>query len=221
MIKYSIYTDGSCLGNPGPGGWAFLLKSTKDSFSKSGTANVTTNNRMEMQAMIEGFLELKKTPDPASVAIYSDSRLIINTLTLNWKRKTNLDLWTLLDQVIADLTDKGWQIEWHWVKGHAGHTENEIVNDLAQKAAASLQKNMPYAAQIKSGPAKSTLIQTKILPPSEEDAKLRNIIEENSFNCSACKTSGPGILSRKTATGPVRVDCSSCGKYIKFAKQSK
>jgi ribonuclease HI len=136
MLHISIYTDGSCLGNPGPGGWAALIRLAQGTQKKEkriqGGAAHTTNNRMELQAVIEAlrFLHEKKIDIDIPVAVYSDSSWVINTLTQGWKRKANLDLWAELEPLIAHRS-----IEWHWVKGHAGHAENEDCDQRAQKEA--------------------------------------------------------------------------------------
>ena len=123
-----IYTDGSCLGNPGPGGWAYIIvHDGKPRREDSGHCSNTTNNRMEMMAAIEA---LKAIPPSQSVVLYSDSQLLIKTMTLGWKRKKNQDLWNELDQLAATH-----RITWQWVRGHNGHPENEACDNLAQRAA--------------------------------------------------------------------------------------
>ncbi|MDB9311638.1 ribonuclease HI [Spirulina sp. CS-785/01] len=124
----TIYTDGACLGNPGVGGYAALLmygEHQKEISGSEGTA--TTNNRMEMQAAIAGLQALKF---PCQVKLYSDSQLLVNTMTKNWKRKANQDLWATLDQLV-----KEHQVEWFWVKGHADNPYNQRVDELAVAAA--------------------------------------------------------------------------------------
>ena len=90
-----IYTDGSCLSNPGPGGWAAIILNDISKKILKGGENNTTNNRMEMMAVISG---LESVSNDGDVTIYSDSKYVINSITLGWKRKANLDLWELLDQ---------------------------------------------------------------------------------------------------------------------------
>jgi len=123
-----IYTDGSCLGNPGPGGWAYIIQSDEQRTEGFGHCAETTNNRMEMTAAIEA---LKLLPPSQSIVLHSDSQLLINTMTLGWKRKKNQDLWAELDQLAALH-----RITWQWVRGHNGHPENEACDSLAQRAAA-------------------------------------------------------------------------------------
>ena len=134
-----IFTDGACSGNPGPGGWGAILRFKDREKELSGGAQETTNNRMELQAAIEGLRALKR---PMRVAIHTDSTYVKDGVTkwiVNWKRngwKTaakkrvkNVDLWQALDDVLI-----GHDVEWHWVKGHAGHPENERADALARAA---------------------------------------------------------------------------------------
>ena len=134
-----IYTDGACKGNPGPGGWAALLRYGGIEKVLSGAELATTNNRMEMQAAISGIGLLTKA---CKVAVYTDSKYVKDGITKwihNWKKNNwsksdkgvvkNVDLWKELDL----LTEKH-QVEWHWVKGHSGHPENELVDAKAKEA---------------------------------------------------------------------------------------
>lgn len=130
-MKIQIYTDGSCLGNPGPGAWAFLARVDGEETRKQGGEPYTTNNRMELTAVIEALLWLEKEhPKERTLDVYSDSTWVISTITKNWKRKKNLDLWERLTPL---LTDK--KISWNWVRGHNGHKENEDCDVRAQKEA--------------------------------------------------------------------------------------
>ena len=126
-----IYTDGSCIGNPGKGGWAFIfINKDNDEIHFSDSDENTTNNRMEMKAVIEGlkFLSAKE-----SCIIYSDSQLVINCATNKWKRKSNLDLWKEYDKVSSNKN-----IEFVWVKGHSGNEYNELVDKMALHEAKSI-----------------------------------------------------------------------------------
>ena len=136
MSKVYLYTDGACSGNPGPGGWACLLKYNEIAKEISGGAEKTTNNQMELTAVIEGLSLLKK---PCEVELFTDSKYVLEGATKwlqgwiqkGWKRADkkpvlNRDLW---EQLIP-LFNKH-SITWHWVKGHAGHPENERVDSLA------------------------------------------------------------------------------------------
>lgn len=126
-MAVQIYTDGSCLGNPGPGGWAALVKSDKQVFKIKGGTKDTTNNRMELTAVIWGIkTAMVKFPDVEDYEIYSDSSWVINTMSKGWKRKMNLDLWAELKPFL-----QGKKIAWNWVRGHNGHPENEACDKLA------------------------------------------------------------------------------------------
>jgi ribonuclease HI len=135
----SIYTDGACSGNPGPGGWAALLRYGLREKELSGGVSKTTNNRMEMTAALEALKSLKT---PCQVDFYSDSEYLRKGITewmANWKRRgwkttakkpvKNQDLWKALDNAIQPH-----QINWHWVRGHAGHRDNERVDRMARQA---------------------------------------------------------------------------------------
>jgi ribonuclease HI len=134
-----IFTDGACRGNPGPGGWAALLRYGDAEKLISGAAPDTTNNRMELQAAISALEVLRR---PSSVAITTDSEYLrqgINQWIQKWKRNgwrtsqrkpvKNRDLWQRLDELVQQH-----QIEWHWVRGHSGHPENEQVDEAANVA---------------------------------------------------------------------------------------
>jgi len=129
-----IYTDGACLNNPGPGGWGVIIVEKDKKIVFGGNERETTNNRMELTAVIEGLKQIsKETP----VKIFSDSTYVINTMTKNWKRKKNNDLWDALDnQVLSRI------IEWNWVKGHAGNLFNEEADKIAYSEALKIQKQI-------------------------------------------------------------------------------
>ena len=112
-MEIKIYTDGSCIGNPGPGGWACIIILPGTEVILKGGEPASTNNRMEMTAIIKALEYLHKSyknTHALKIKIYSDSNLIIQTLTQNWKRKKNTDLWAQLDKLRAPL-----DIEWNWV----------------------------------------------------------------------------------------------------------
>ncbi len=131
MATYDIYTDGSCSGNPGPGGWGAIVIDGVNTTHLSGGERSTTNNRMEMLAVIEGLASL---PAGSQVTIHSDSQYVINSMTKNWKRNANLDLWTRLDGLASERA-----VEWEWVRGHNGHPLNEAVDRLAVAAMTELK----------------------------------------------------------------------------------
>jgi ribonuclease HI len=141
MNTVEIYTDGACKGNPGPGGWGALLRSPSGQEKELfGGELGTTNNRMELLAVIEALRALKR---PCTVALYLDSEYVRKGITEwihGWKARgwrtaakqpvKNADLWQQLDE----LTHQGdHDIAWHWVKGHAGHVDNERADDLANR----------------------------------------------------------------------------------------
>lgn len=135
-----IWTDGACLGNPGPGGWGAVLRWNGHEKTLSGAEAATTNNRMELMAAIEALEALKR---PSSVVLTTDSQYVRKGMLewlANWKRngwKTaakkpvkNVELWQRLDAAVARH-----QVRWEWVKGHSGHPENERADQLASDAA--------------------------------------------------------------------------------------
>jgi ribonuclease HI len=126
----TVYTDGSCLGNPGPGGWSFLVLSDGGVEKRSGGEVKTTNNRMELQAVIEALLFVPNN----HIEVHTDSLLVLNCATNVWKRKANLDLWTQFDQAST-----GKQLMWKWVRGHAGDKYNEEADRLARQKAIKYQ----------------------------------------------------------------------------------
>ena len=122
-----IHTDGACRGNPGPGGWAAVIQQNGNQQIISGADRHTTNNRMEMTAVIKGL----ETVDPsAKVLISSDSTYVVNTMTKGWKRKANHDLWEQLDRLVS-----GRDISWRWVRGHSGDPGNELADSAATREA--------------------------------------------------------------------------------------
>ncbi|MDX1796734.1 MAG: ribonuclease HI [Hydrogenovibrio sp.] len=139
MHEVEIFTDGGCRGNPGIGGWGALLRTGKHEKTLKGAERDTTNNRMELTAAIKALQALKK---PCKVVLTTDSQYVKNGITQwlpNWKKNNwktaakkpvkNQDLWQALDAAIQTH-----QVEWAWVKGHAGHAENERADELANQA---------------------------------------------------------------------------------------
>ena len=143
--KVEIFTDGACRGNPGPGGWGALLRSGATERPLYGGEADTTNNRMELTAAIEALRALKR---PCKVVLTTDSQYVRKGITEwlpNWKKRNwktaskapvkNADLWRALDEMAAKH-----EIEWHWVKGHSGHRENELADALANRGIDELKR---------------------------------------------------------------------------------
>ena len=138
MKTVEIFTDGACRGNPGPGGWGALLRYGDNERTLCGGEHETTNNRMELMAVIQGLSALQRS---CEVRLTSDSTYVLKGIQEwmpNWKKRgwktaskkpvKNVDLWQQLDQLVALHT-----IDWQWVKGHSGHAENEIADQLANR----------------------------------------------------------------------------------------
>ena len=138
MKTVEIFTDGACRGNPGPGGWGALLRYGDNERSLCGGEHETTNNRMELMAVIKGLSALQRS---CEVTVTSDSTYVLKGIQEwmpNWKKKgwktaskkpvKNVDLWQQLDELVELHT-----IDWQWVKGHSGHAEDEIADQLANR----------------------------------------------------------------------------------------
>ncbi len=138
MKEITIITDGSCRGNPGPGGWAALLRYGNYKRQIQGGARATTNNQMEMTALIEG---LKIVKEPCKIKVVTDSKYLINAFTEGWLKNWQRNGWKTSagkpvknDELWKELLEltKPHTITWEWVKGHAGHPDNEAVDAAAQ-----------------------------------------------------------------------------------------
>jgi ribonuclease HI len=138
-VPVEAFTDGACRGNPGPGGWGVLLRYQGNEKTLYGAEQETTNNRMELMAAIQALESLTRQ---CSVILTTDSQYVQKGITEwlpNWKKRgwktaarkpvKNADLWRRLDQAVADH-----DVEWHWVRGHSGHPENEQADALANRA---------------------------------------------------------------------------------------
>ena len=146
MNAVQIYTDGACKGNPGPGGWGVLLRSRSGEKELYGGAGATTNNRMELMAVIEALTALKR---PCAVTLFLDSEYVRKGITewiSGWKARgwrtaakqpvKNVDLWQQLDALVSG---GGHQIDWRWVKGHSGDPGNERADQLANRGVESVR----------------------------------------------------------------------------------
>lgn len=145
MDRVEVFTDGACSGNPGPGGWGAILRAKGSEKELSGAEAETTNNRMELMAVIAAMEALKR---PCAVTITTDSQYVMKGMTEwldGWKRKNwrtankkpvkNVDLWQRLDAAI-----QSHQVDWQWVRGHDGHPENERADQLAVAARETLKR---------------------------------------------------------------------------------
>jgi ribonuclease HI len=154
MKTVEVYTDGACSGNPGPGGWGAMMRYNAKVKELSGGEAMTTNNRMELTAAIEALKALK---EPCRVELHTDSEYVKNGISAwieGWKRngwKTadkkpvkNAELWQALDEA-----RKRHDVHWHWVKGHAGHPENERADELARAGMAPFKPRRPQSAAAK------------------------------------------------------------------------
>ena len=142
-----LFTDGACSGNPGPGGWAYVLRHPASGSERedSGAETQTTNNRMELRAVIEGLAAITR---PSVIDLTSDSQYVLNGLKdwmKDWKKRgwktaakqpvKNVDLWQMLDVMIARH-----EVKFHWIKGHAGHAENERCDHLSVVATEAVKR---------------------------------------------------------------------------------
>lgn len=145
MKQVEIFTDGACKGNPGPGGWGALLRFNGVEKTLSGAEPNTTNNRMELTAAIKALEALKQ---PCAVDLTTDSQYVRQGITewiTQWKSRgwrtsakkpvVNVDLWQRLDEL-----NQTHKVSWHWVKGHSGHRENDMVDELANQAIEALRR---------------------------------------------------------------------------------
>ena len=201
-----IYTDGACHRNPGPGGWAAIIVEDGSKRAVHGKQARTTNNRMELQAVIEGLRAVKES---AEVTVHSDSQYVVNTMTRNWKRKANTDLWTSLD---AEASTR--RVRWRWVKGHAGDPLNEEADALASREAGM---NMPQGSAPSlthvgaSGEARMVDVGSK--PDTEREAVAKGSVVMKPETLALVKSAGfdkgdvigtarlAGIMAAKNTSG--------------------
>ena len=136
MYTYHIYTDGACSGNPGPGGWAFVIPEL--SIELSGYDPTTTNNRMELVAVIQALNYISRNLPASEVEIITDSQYVVNTMTQGWQMKKNIDLWRLLIELLKLFKE----VKWTWVKGHSTNLYNARCDELAVVAYRTYQRFM-------------------------------------------------------------------------------
>jgi ribonuclease HI len=167
--EYLVYADGSCLGNPGPGGWGVVVRDPDGNETElNGHEDSTTNNRMELMAAIEG---LRATKRGARVLLRSDSQYVVKSMTLNWKRNANQDLWALLD---AEAGAR--QVRFEWVRGHGVDPINNRADELALMGA-----NGQLVTEGASSPKRK-------LPIAEVEKEIATRLEpgESIRECESC-----------------------------------
>ncbi len=174
-----VYADGSCEGNPGPGGWGVVIVTPDGTHRLSGGDSQTTNNRMEIMAAIEALRAL----DPGvPVIVRSDSQYLVRTMNDGWRRTKNLDLWQQLDREVARH-----DVRFEWVRGHAGDALNEEADALAREATRSAAKGRTPRRSGGTGQAPSDpsdkheeeLVDEKLSPMLEDDERIAR--------CDVCK----------------------------------
>ncbi len=185
-----IYTDGACLGNPGPGGWAAVIQERGKRKIVAGHDDQTTNNRMEILAAIEG---LEATPEGDKVAVHSDSQYLVNTMTRKWKRNVNNDLWARLDKAVSKR-----KVAWEWIRGHAGHPENELADKLANEMAVARGKPVDNEVASESSPplthldtsGKARMVDVGRKPYTEREAIARGSVMMRAETLELIKSGG-------------------------------
>ena len=197
------YADGSCLGNPGPGGWGVVIVGDEATQEYSGKDPRTTNNRMEITAAIEA---LRRLPTEAQVLIRSDSQYVVNTINSRWKRNANIDLWKELDAEIARH-----KVRFEWVRGHAGDPLNERADRLALEAAKA-------AADARRAPARSKVTPARDVSKSAAEPATTEGGEPGS-GAVAGEDQALDALRPFLNEGEVVRQCVHCGgKFIASAR---
>jgi len=188
-----IYTDGACKGNPGKGAWAAIIIQEGNKTRLSGSRENTTNNQMELTAVIRAL----ETLEPGQTAtVFSDSQYVINSITRNWKRNVNLELWRRLDLITKDLT-----LTWKWVKGHSGHPLNEEADQLANEEVEKMKATPNHLTHIdESGNASMVDISAKT--NTKRTAVAVGFIKMNSATLLAIKDNQ---LSKGDVLGVARI----------------
>jgi ribonuclease HI len=198
-LGFLAYADGSCLGNPGPGGWGVVLIDGQGQSQEFwGAAPSTTNNRMEITAAIEA---LRHVPSGAPITIRSDSQYVIKTMTLGWKRRENLDLWPQLD---AETVRH--KVRWEWVRGHSGNRLNERADELARNAALDQSKGPDEPAESLGSPSLPTVTLAGVPEPA--------IPNENESSTIASELEIAPVLRPLLREGESLRRCSGCGRVF-------
>ena len=193
---HNVYTDGSCLGNPGPGGWAAIIESGTDANRITGGAPSTTNNRMEITAAIRG---IEATPLGAAVVVHSDSEYLVKTMTKGWKRNANKDLWEDLERAVALRN-----VDFNWVRGHAGHPQNEQADRLAVAAMNAVARgDSPAAAASAAAPPPATAPAST--PPSAGREPARSSPPRPDASGSPAQGEARPALTHVDARGDARM----------------
>ena len=164
----NIYTDGGSQDNPGPGGWGAIIEQDGQSRELSGREAKTTNNRMEITAAIKG---LEATPEGSSVTIHSDSRYLVNTMTRDWKRNVNTDLWDRLDALVTKRS-----VAWQWVRGHAGHPQNERADQLASGRADPVEESRDARLTHLDEEGRASMVDVGWKPETVREAVARGYV---------------------------------------------
>ncbi|HUN59188.1 MAG TPA: ribonuclease H [Candidatus Binataceae bacterium] len=209
-----VYADGSCLGNPGPGGWAaVIVKPSGVSRTIYGGDPATTNNRMELTGAIEG---LRMIPTGTRVVLRSDSQYVVKTMNLKWKRKQNVDLWEKLD---AEISQR--QVKFEWVEGHAGDPLNEEADRHARAAATTAAKTGRvhyHGLSIVEEPRKGDT------PASSSVASKPAAIHQTKPLTLAVPPADPAIIADELApllrASETILDCVECGRQFVSSRRN-
>lgn len=198
------YADGSCIGNPGRGGWGVLIVGSDGASRElSGADPSTTNNRMELTAAIEA---LRALPAGIAVTLRSDSQYLINTMTRGWRRRENLDLWRELDAEAAKR-----HVNWEWVRGHAGDPLNERADEIARSAA--MGRSPIASAAGRPGRATRRGAQARETTAADAEAEtldsLRPLLRENEA-IRRCANCGRTFVAPENAAAAVFCALASC-----------
>ena len=180
--QINIYTDGACQDNPGPGGWAAIIEQDGESRELAGREERTTNNRMEITAAIKG---LEATPEGSSVTLHSDSRYLVNTMTRNWKRNVNTDLWERLDSLVANR-----DVKWQWVRGHAGHPQNERADALASGRAGVVKEEDGARLTHVDEQGRARMVDVGWKPDTQREAVARGAMSMQEETLALIKSGG-------------------------------